>query len=246
MIWEYGSSMYDHMTGLMIGELRQREVGTIMPPRLEFIVGVALATKCAVPHMLNKILRHADLLKKGEQLCVRMVESGALAHGIVDPKFNDSPLWHAARLGANLLCKSLIDHGAQWGVGINDATSFNETALHFAAAGEHLETCRTLLQLGADASICGSRDLPNLSPLHEAAMVANPALIELFLKQPGSMPQQRAYWNRTALHLVAIAAHPELICEVTRPLAHYQQCVELLLAAGVPVDAQGLCCAVEC
>eukprot|EP00656_Telonema_subtile_P053941 TRINITY_DN7913_c0_g1_i1.p1 TRINITY_DN7913_c0_g1~~TRINITY_DN7913_c0_g1_i1.p1 ORF type:complete len:615 (-),score=180.63 TRINITY_DN7913_c0_g1_i1:21-1865(-) len=193
--------------------------------RLEFIGAVGLLTEVTVPFMLSKMLAHASNLSKVEHLCVRMVESGVLDAELNDPT-HGLPLLAAAKLGASELCAVLV----QRGVPVNPLGAHDETALHGAVQCSQPRAVQQLLELGADPTIACTKDLPGMAPLHEAAILGCPDILQELLEHPAVHAQTLAYWHRTPLQLLCIAAGARG--------GVWVECAELLLEAKADMDAQ--------
>ncbi len=162
-------------------------------------------------------------------------------------------LCDAAKRGDATAARAALDGGAS---PESRGGRFNETALHFAAAGGHSAVARLLLDRGAAvnsttvggetplhwATRGGHVDCVQLllergadvvaanttgdTPLRYAAQDGHAACVELLLEHNAAADARDNYWNRTPLLAAAYGGHA--------------QCVRLLLQRGALIDARDL------
>jgi len=108
-----------------------------MHPELLEYQGSAGAGETALHYLVIE-----NRLEAVQYLIARGADVNTREHGT-------TPLMNAAILGLTEMIQLLVSHGAQ----INARDDLEETALHYAASRDRLETVELLLRLGADRTI---------------------------------------------------------------------------------------------
>ena len=81
---------------------------------------------------------------------------------------------------------------------------FDCTPLFYACFDRNVELCKLLLKYGAKTEVEGGNAYSALQPIHEAARLASPKVLQLLLKD-GAKPSVRDHYNNNALHYAAHA-----------------------------------------
>jgi ankyrin repeat protein len=145
---------------------------------LNAVVKVLLAHGAA-PDLVGS--RHSNALQEaisgGHVDICRMVLAAGADPNLLD-YYGDTPLMRAAEMGRLEIMTLLAEHGAR--VNAYSATTKRFTALHYAVSGGDEDSCRRLLELGADPMSC-SHDAPagGLSPFLFAAKRGGNNLLRL-------------------------------------------------------------------
>jgi ankyrin repeat protein len=115
--------------------------------------------------------------------CEVLVRHGAQVDGVARGSDTPSPLLVAARAGHSLKCR-LLQHGARV-----DARSGarGETALYAAARRGCLDTCRVLLEHGADVHAFSHGNM-GMTPLHVAAARGHTNVYAMLLQHSAAAP----------------------------------------------------------
>lgn len=92
---------------------------------------------------------HMAVMSGCVETCAFIISRTAMDVDIRNNSRATTPLWTAARLGMQRVCKVLVLRG---GANVNIHNQNGETPLHAAAMGGHPKTCRYLLQNGAKVS----------------------------------------------------------------------------------------------
>jgi len=121
---------------------------------------------------------------------------------IIDPVTTDSPLMIACRKGHSDIVKLCLEYGAK-----NDPhPEFGHTALHAAIIAQSYDCARTILETAApsdaDHMISNLSDPTGQTPLHIAAYLGSPLLVELLLSHGGRIASIDIE-GQTPLHLCA-------------------------------------------
>lgn len=117
---------------------------------------------------------------------------------------------HAAAAGDSASVASLAEAGinkeGQVRVNVGGSNSVR-TALHAAAAGEHLVVVKYLVGQGASVS---STDANSATPLHAAVAAENLAIVKYLVGQGASVNAQDA-WGETPLHYAAAYGNSAIV-----------------------------------
>jgi uncharacterized protein len=119
----------------------------------------------------------------------------------------------AAFFGKLEATRVLLEAGAA--VDVYGRNSFANLPLHAAAAGRHIEVCRTLLGAGADVN---ATQHGGFTPLHEAAQLGDVELSELFLSA-GADPTTTGDDGRTPAQVASDAGHVDLAARLSEVAA---------------------------
>lgn len=112
-----------------------------------------------------------------------------------------TPTMLAARNGKPEVLKYLLDNGAN----VNETTNKDETTLHFAAAGNHLDCVNVILNVKDSSKLkINYTDRDRNTALIMASKKGNTRIIERLL-QAGANPNVKDHLGQTALHWVAEA-----------------------------------------
>lgn len=198
------------------------------------------------PELVRLLVRHGAPTP-GEALyralgTGRLASAAALVEGGADPRYTDDTgttvLHLAADQGATALCLRLLDAGADL-----NARVAGVGAVHLAILGGHAATALALMERGADTAL-SARPLVDL-----AVQGGSPELVRWCLDR-GEVPtpetvEATVLANRPdVLRLLAGAGLPVDVANEhgITPLhlaadRGFPDCVEVLLAAGAPVDA---------
>jgi ankyrin repeat protein len=182
--------------------------------------------------------------------CVALIELGADVNAMCGPHPR-SALMQAASNGHTLVCRELLNNGAEVGL---QSDTFG-TALHLAAAYGHLDVCRLLLDCGAD--INGDKHhYACQTPLHGAVTYNHASVCQELLSRGAAVSNGGANFHSTALHVAIEYKHfdifalllesPEVDIQASplgRSLVQFaasrgqERICKLLLDRGAPVDS---------
>ncbi|KAF8791198.1 Ankyrin-1 like protein [Argiope bruennichi] len=108
-----------------------------------------------------------------------------------------TPLHHAAGQGHTNVVKLLVD---KYGAAIDGLTLSKQTALHLASHQGRFETCRTLLDMGADPNATDNR---GQTPLLLAAENDHSEVVKLFLQLKPDLVSKASSSGITCAHIAA-------------------------------------------
>lgn len=115
------------------------------------------------------------------------------------------PIGLAAFFGQLAVVELLLIQGAEVNSASNNA--LHVTPLNSAAAGQHLEIARALLEQGADPN---ARQAGDFTPMHSAAQNGQPEMIELLLEY-GAKLNPKTVEGQTPLSLAQEKDHAEAV-----------------------------------
>lgn len=147
----------------------------------------------------NQIFFHA---LTGDYKSLHWALHNGVSVNIIDPVTTDSPLMIACRKGHSDIVKLCLEYGAR-----NDPhPEFGHTALHAAIISQSYDCARTILETAApsdaDHMISNLADPTGQTPLHIAAYLGSPLLVELLLSHGGRIASIDME-GQTPLHLCA-------------------------------------------
>jgi ankyrin repeat protein len=162
------------------------------PEIAEMLVERGAEVDVFVAAMLGKIDRLGELLQADPSLAGAYSEDGWTA------------LHLAAFFGHVEAVRMLIDAGSD--VGAVSRNDQGNTALHASLPGAHLQIAEMLLAAGSDVN---ARQAHSFTPLHEAALIGDPAIARLLLDH-GADAGATTDAGKTALELAEESSHAEV------------------------------------
>lgn len=116
----------------------------------------------------------------------------------------ESELHSAARRGNVPLLRCLLEK-EEWGKFANVTNSQKETPLHLVSASGSFESTQTLLDYGADSTLC---DRSGMTSLHKAATAGHKQVVELVLRAQGyGSINMKDIWGWTPLQRALLNFH---------------------------------------
>lgn len=140
-----------------------------------------------------------------------LLKCGAQVDGGPDSKC--TPLHRAAYAGSLASCELLVSAGARLDA-VDSSFGDLRTPLHKAAL--HVDVTLLLLDAGADIE---ARDAQGYTPLHSAAQMGNPQVIQLLLER-GADKAAKDRHGRTPAHTAAMAGHEHALQSPALELPH--------------------------
>jgi ankyrin repeat protein len=138
---------------------------------------------------------------------------------------NETPLHAAAANGLKTIAVKLLELGAP----VDAKNDVAETPLIKACLKGRINLIELLLQHGADVNARASGTFCNMGPLHIAAAIEMPAMVEVLLRQTGLDVNILGHYGRSALHeaFYTSQTHPEVSEELVYALLDAQANVNM-------------------
>ncbi len=124
------------------------------------------------------------------------------------------PLQVAATAGACEAVRALVGHGARVDATDNASTGQN-TALHFAVLARRTRAVRTLLDLGANPN---ARNCVGTTPMHDAARVGDIQVAQA-LAQGGADLRLENHYGNTIVHRACLHSNHDMVLWIMRAVA---------------------------